>query len=242
VARRLSADLALNGITIVSGMARGIDSVAHKAAIEAGGRTIAVLGNGVDIIYPPEHRSLSEHIIENGALVSDYPLGTRPEGTNFPPRNRIISGLSLGTIVVEAGLRSGALITSDFALDQGRDVFAVPGSILNASSAGCNRLLRDGAAIVTEARDVMETLQLSQIVEKKSAREILPENAQEAALWSLLSAEPCHLDELARKTEMPVELVSSTLVMMELKGLTRQVGILQYVRVREEGVTYDKGH
>jgi len=239
VARHLAMDLAQNGITVVSGMARGIDGVAHKAALEAGGRTIAVFGCGVDVIYPYEHRELSERIIANGALISNYPLGTLPEGSNFPPRNRIISGLGLGTIVVEAGLRSGALITSDFALDQGRDVFAVPGSILSPTSAGCNRLLRDGAAIVTEVRDVLETLQLVQIAEKQIAREILPENAVEAALWAQLSTEPCHLDDLARTTEMPVEVVSSTLVMMELKGMTRQVGSLQYVRAREDTVAYD---
>ena len=239
VARRLAMDLAHNGITIVSGLARGIDGVSHKAALEAGGRTIAVLGSGVDIIYPNGHRELANNIIDNGALISDYPLGTLPEGSNFPPRNRIISGLSLGTIIVEAGLRSGALITSDFALDQGRDVFAVPGSILSPASAGCNRLLRDGAAIVTEVRDVLETLQLGQVAEKQSAREILPENAIEAALWEQLSAEPRHLDDLARKTAIPIELVSSTLVMMELKGMARQVGSLQYVRIREEGVAYE---
>jgi DNA processing protein len=241
VARRLAMDLARSGITVVSGMARGIDGITHKAALEAGGRTIAVLGSGVDVIYPSEHRQLAEHIIANGALVSDYALGTLPEGPNFPPRNRIISGLSLGTVVIEAGLRSGALITSDFALDQGRDVFAVPGSILSSSSAGCNRLLRDGAAIVTEARDIMETLQLVQVAEKQQAREMLPVNADEAALWAQLSSEPCHLDDLARKTAMPVEVVSSTLVMMELKGMTRQVGSLQYVRAREEEVAYDAG-
>jgi DNA processing protein len=239
VARRLASDLAINGITVVSGLARGIDGIAHKAALEAGGRTIAVLGSGVDIIYPSDHRELAMRIIENGALISDYPLGTPPEGPNFPPRNRIISGLSLGTIVVEAGLRSGALITSDFALEQGRDVFAVPGNILSPASAGCNRLLRDGAALVSEVRDILETLQLVQVTEKQSAREILPENATEAALWAELSAEPSHLDDIARKTSLPVELVSSTLVMMELKGMTRQVGSLQYIRVRDEEVDYE---
>ena len=239
VARRLATDLAHNGITVVSGLARGIDGVSHKAALEAGGRTIAVLGSGIDVIYPSDHRNLAHKIIDNGALISDYPLGTLPEGSNFPPRNRIISGLSLGTIVVEAGLRSGALITSDFALDQSREVFAVPGSILNPASAGCNRLLRDGAAIVTDIRDVLETLQLSQVAEKQAARVILPENAIEAALWEHLSSEPHHLDDLARKTAMPIELVSSTLVVMELKGMARQVGSLQYVRVREESVAYE---
>ena len=139
VAHRLAIDLVQNRVTLVSGLARGIDSIVHKAALEAGGRTLAVLGSGVDYIYPAEHRKLAEAIVENGALISDYPLGTRPEAANFPARNRIISGLSLGVVVVEAGMKSGALITADFALDHGRDVFAVPGSILSPASAGCNR-------------------------------------------------------------------------------------------------------
>lgn len=231
VARRLGSELAASGVTIVSGLARGIDGVSHKAALEAGGRTIAVLGSGVDQIYPPEHRDLAKAIIEHGALVSDYPLGTRPEASNFPPRNRVISGLSLGTIVVEAGKRSGALITADFALDQGRDVFAVPGSILSPGSVGCNRLLRDGAHVVTEALDVLEVLHLDHVPEKQAARVELPENPIEAAIFNQLSSEPRHLDELARDAGMPVELVSSTLVMMELKGMVRQVGQLQYVRI-----------
>ena len=241
VARRLAGDLAHNGVTVVSGLARGVDSVAHKATLEAGGRTIAVLGSGVDYIYPAEHRQLAEAIVENGALVSDFPLGTRPEASNFPARNRIISGLSLGTIVIEAGLRSGALITADFALDQGREVFAVPGSILSPASAGCNRLLRDGAHVVTEVGDVLETLHLDHIAEKQMARAILPDNATEAAILGQLSAEPVHLDALARGTALPVEVVSSTLVMMELKGMARQVAPLQYVVAREPDAAYILG-
>lgn len=241
VAHRLSGDLAHNGVTVVSGLARGVDSVAHKAALEAGGRTIAVMGSGVDYIYPAEHRKLAEEIIENGALVSDFPLGTRPEASNFPARNRIISGLSLGTVVVEAGLKSGALITADFALDHGREVFAVPGSILTSASAGCNRLLRDGAHVVTEVGDVLETLHLDQVAEKQMARAILPDNATEAAILARLSAEPRHLDELARNTELPVETISSTLVMMELKGMARQVAPLQYVVAREPDEAYILG-
>ena len=239
VARRLAEELGRNGVTVVSGLARGIDGIAHKAAIEAGGRSIAVLGCGVDQVYPPEHRKLAEGIAANGALVSDYPLGTQPEAQNFPPRNRIISGMSLGTIVVEAGFRSGALITADFALDQGREVFAVPGSILSPGSAGCNRLLRDGAHVLTEVRDVLEVLHLDQVPEKQAARLVLPETPTEAALFEHLAGEPHHLDDLSRQSGIPIEVVSSTLVMMELKGMVRQVGALQYVRAFEPSAVYD---
>jgi len=239
VARQLASDLARNNVTVISGLARGIDGVAHRAALDAGGRTIAILGSGVDHIYPAEHRKLAAEIIENGAVISDYPLGTRPEASNFPPRNRIISGMSLGVVVVEAGLTSGALITADFAADQGREVFAVPGNILRDTSAGANRLLRDGAAIVTEVRDVLETLQLDQLAEKQVARELLPDNPTEAALLEQLGVEPCHVDELARAAALPIEQVSSALVMMELKGMVRQVGALQYMVAREPDAPYE---
>ncbi|MBN1875431.1 MAG: DNA-processing protein DprA [Anaerolineae bacterium] len=238
VAQRLASDLAHNGVTVVSGLARGIDGVAHRSALEAGGRTIAVLGSGLNHIYPSEHFKLAQAISEHGTVISDYPLGTRPEASNFPPRNRIISGLSLGVLVVEADLKSGAMITADFAGDQGREVFAVPGSILSPASAGCNRLLRDGAAIVTEVRDILETLHLGQLEEKQAVRQILPANPMEAKLWEVLSAEPQHIDQIARMSSLPVETVNSTLVMMELKGLARQVGALNYVRVRESAEMY----
>ena len=238
VARRLSTELGRNGVTVVSGLARGIDGISHKAALEGGGRTIAVLGSGVDRIYPAEHRRLAAAIAEAGAVLSDYPLGTPPDGPNFPPRNRIISGLSLGAVIVEAGIRSGALITADFALDQGREVFAVPGSILSPVSAGCNRLLRDGAHVVTEVRDILEVLHLDQIPDKQAARMALPETPTEATLFEYLSADPSHLDELARRSGIAVEVVSSTLVMMELKGMVRQVGGLQYVRAYEPSTPY----
>jgi DNA processing protein len=155
VAERLAYDLARNGLTVVSGLAKGIDTHAHRGALAGGGRTIAVLGHGLDTIYPPENRRLAAELVERGALVSDYALGTGPLAEYFPPRNRIISGLSAGVVVVEADHTSGALITSKFASEQGRDVFAVPGPINAPSSRGCNRLIQDGAKLVTSAEDVL---------------------------------------------------------------------------------------
>ncbi|MGD2146077.1 MAG: DNA-processing protein DprA [Anaerolineae bacterium] len=238
VTRRLSGALARNGITVVSGLARGIDGVAHKAAIEAGGRTIAVFGCGIDHIYPAEHRKLATQIAANGALVSDYPIGTRPEGRNFPPRNRIISGLSLGVLVTDAGKSSGALITAEFAAEQGRDVFAVPGSILTQGSIGTNRLIQDGAKLVTTAADILEELNLTMVAEQTRARQALPEDETEAALMRQLSAEPTHVDELRQKANLPISQVTSTLALMELKGIVRQVGGMKYVVAREPGVEY----
>ena len=236
--RRLTRALARNGITIVSGMARGIDGEAHKAALEAGGRTIAVFGCGIDHIYPPEHRKLAEQIVAHGAVVSDYPLGTPPEGKNFPPRNRIISGLSLGVLVVEAGIRSGALITVDYAAEQGRDVFAVPGSILARNSAGVNTLIQEGAKLVLNGEDVLEELNLTMAVEQTQARQALPANETEGALLSHLSAEPTHVDKLQQQVELPIAQVTSTLALMELKGMVRQSGSMKYIIARESSVEY----
>lgn len=238
VAEEVATVLAHSGVTIVSGMARGVDSIAHQAAINAGGRTLAVLGNGVDLIYPPENRRLAAQIMEHGALVSDYALGTKPEGINFPPRNRIISGLSLAVIIVEAGHTSGALITASFAAEQGRDVFAVPGNIHAPQSQGTNRLIRDGAQPLLSPQDVLEALNLTMVTEQHAARVALPSDPVESRLYKLLSQQPMHVDEIRALSEMPIETVSATLAMMELKGMVRQVGGMNYVAVRENPESY----
>jgi len=241
-ARELASAIASAGVTVVSGLARGVDAVAHVAAVEAGGRTIAVLGSGLDNLYPPEHAALAERISANGVLISDYPLGTPPEAANFPPRNRIISGLSLGVIVVEAGDDSGALITAEFAMEQGREVFAVPGNIFNRSSRGPNRLIQQGAKIALSAEDVLEELNLKMAAQHAEARAQLPllESADdtERKLLAQLSAEPLHADELSVLTSLPIAAVSSALAMMELKGMARQVGGMMYVTARETRAEY----
>ncbi len=227
-----------NGIIIISGLAYGIDTEAHKTALKAGGRTIAVLGCGVDIIYPTENRKLGQAIIESGALVSEYPLGTNPESGNFPRRNRIISGLSLGVLMVEGTIQSGARITTDFALEQGREVFAVPSSILRKSGSGPNFLIQNGAKLVTQVNDILEELNLTMISQHAEARAIIPDNDVEATLLEQLSVEPTHIDELGEVTGLPASDIASALTMMELKGMVRQVGGMNYVIAREKGVQY----
>jgi DNA processing protein len=238
VAEEVSATLASNGVTLVSGLARGVDAVAHQAALHAGGRTLAVLGSGVDRIYPPENQRLAEQIIAHGAVISDYPLGTPPEGPNFPPRNRIISGLSLAVIVIEANLDSGAMITATFAAEQGRELFAIPGSIFAPQSRGANQLIRDGARLLLDPQEVLEVLDLKQATAQQAARQILPGDPVEAQLYQVLGSEPRHVDDIRSQTGMSIEKVSSTLALMELKGMVRQVGGMNYVRVRENPAEY----
>lgn len=238
ITEELSAYLASNGITVVSGLARGVDAIAHQTALKAGGRTIGVLGSGVDKIYPPEHRQLAQQMMGQGAIVSDYAPGTPPDASNFPPRNRIISGLSLAVVVVEAGETSGALITAEFAAEQGREIFAVPGSILAPQSKGTNKLIQKGALPLLSINDLMQALNLTRMGEHKAARKMIPADETERRVMSILSAEPLHVDEIRNQTELPIEKVSATLALMELKGMVRQVGGMNYVAVREEESDY----
>ena len=233
VAEELGSYLARNGITMVSGMARGVDAVTHEAVLRANGRTLAVLGSGVDVIYPPEYHKLAMRIIKQGALLSDYPPGTQPEAGNFPPRNRIISGLVRVVIVVEAGETSGALITASFAAEQGRYVLAVPRNIYAPQSKGTNYLLQQGAKPLLCFEDVLETLNIDRVVAHRQARAILPGNPTEANILGVLSAEPIHIDEICSLTGLSIEEVSATLTIMELKGMVRQMGGMNYTIARE---------
>ncbi|MGW8250647.1 MAG: DNA-processing protein DprA [Anaerolineales bacterium] len=239
VTEKIAGFLANNGITVISGMARGVDAAAHRTALESGGRTLAVLGCGVDRIYPPEHRKLAETIIQNGALISDYPLGTSPDSMNFPARNRIISGLAQAVVVVEAGERSGALITARFAADQGRDVFAVPGNINAPQSVGANRLIQQGAHPLLEPQEILEILNLTMVIQHQSARVALPADATEAQLLRIISQEPVHVDDICNSACMPIEQVTAALAMMELKGMVRQVGGMHYIAVGEPPAAYE---
>lgn len=236
--RILVSGLVKSGITIVSGLAYGIDTEAHQTAVKNGGRTIAVLGSGVDVIYPAENRKLAQAICEAGALVSEYPLGVKPESSHFPRRNRIISGLSLGVLFVEGTIQSGARITTDFALEQGREVLAVPGSILHKAGSGANYLIQNGAKLVTDVTDILEELNLTMVAQHSEARMIIPDNETEAMLLKQLSSEPVHVDELGRSTGLPASEVASALTMMELKGIVRQVGGMNYIIARETSLDY----
>lgn len=237
--RYLAGELARNHITIISGLARGIDSEAHRAALEAGGRTIAVLGSGIDIIYPYENANLARDIVASGALITEYPLGTKPEKGNFPPRNRLISGLALGTLIAQAGEGSGALITAYYALEQGREVFAVPGSIFDHGCSGTNRLIQQGEAkLVMRAQDILEELNLTMVSQQAEVRAVVPENETEALVLRHLSEEPIHVDELGRATGLPIAQVTGTLALMELKGLVRQTGGMHYILAHESRHSY----
>lgn len=233
-AEEFATDFARQRITVVSGLARGIDAVAHRASMNAGGRTIAVLACGLDIVYPPEHAKLAVEITQHGALVSDYPLGTQPRSEFFPRRNRILSALSLGVLVIEGGVDSGALITARNAIDQNREVFAVPGSIYSAGSIGTNKLIREGEArLVTKAEDILEELNLTVTSQQLELPQITVSDPTEAAVLKVLSSQPTHIDEVQRASGLPISAVSSALALLELKGTVRQVGAMSFVKTRE---------
>ncbi len=229
-AEELTWGLARAGITIVSGLARGIDAIAHRSALEAGGRTIAVLACGLDLVYPPEHARLAREVMERGALVSDYPLGTIPRADYFPRRNRIMAGIGLGVLVVEGDMTSGALNTARWAVEQDREVFAVPGSIFSPQSQGPHWLLQQGAKLVQRVEDVLEELNLTLVPQQAPLAAPTPDGDTEATVLRHMGREPKHVDEVCRLSGLPIATVSSALAMLELKGLVKQVGIMTYVR------------
>lgn len=236
VAEKLAKDLAAVGVTVISGMARGIDSAAHKGALAGDGRTIAVLGCGVDIVYPKENRRLMDEIISNGAIISEFPPGTAPEPWRFPVRNRVISGLSRGIVVVEATERSGALITADFALDQNRDVMAVPGNVVNVLSRGTHRLIKQGARLVEGAGDVLDELGVERLfpVQETENEGTLKMSGEEEVLYGLLSFEPVSLDEIIARSGLLPQKVMAALMYLELKGLVRHMPGKFYVRTGKQ--------
>lgn len=229
VAEQLSSELAARGVTVISGMAYGIDTAAHTGALDGGGRTIAVMGNGLDVVYPARNLKLLQKIIDSGAAVSEFPMGMKPLRNNFPRRNRVISGLSLGTVIVEAPKRSGALITADYALDQGREVLAVPGQIFSETSGGTHDLIKQGAKLVESVDDILEELPPHALppvtredVEIAEERVELQLSEPEKAIWKVIGSSTMHIDDISRQAALPPYKVSAALVMLELKGMVQQ--------------------
>lgn len=242
---KLAYDLALKGVTIISGMARGIDSAAHRGALRARARTIAVLGSGHGHIYPPENIKLYDEIAKTGAVISEFENDTEPLPHNFPQRNRIISGLSLGVVVVEAARNSGALITADFALEQNREVFAVPGRISSQTSAGTNALIKDGAKLVQTADDILEELEnfkLAPVPEERirTANEAITKKTKayvynsltesERKIYKVLSDQPLYIDDILERSQLDAAKGSKALLGLEIKRLARQMAGKQYIR------------
>jgi len=235
-AERFSRLLAQKGFCIVSGMARGIDSAAHRGAILSHGRTIAVLGCGLGTMYPQENIELAEKIAEHGAIISEFSMKTPPDYRNFPPRNRIISGLSLGVLVVESALNSGSLITAQWALEQGKEVFAIPGNIDSVYSRGSHKLIKEGAKLVEDINDIIqelgpigETLNACDEPETKDTRSITL-NSQEKKIFSLLSSSPIDIDEIIQTTGLPTSVVSSTLMILEIRKIVKQLSGKRFVK------------
>jgi len=235
IAERISRDLANRGLTVVSGGARGIDTAAHKGALTAGGRTISFLGCGVDVSYPAENKKLFQAVSENGAVVSEFPFGSEPEPWRFPPRNRLISGMSMGVLVCQSPEASGALITASYAAEQGKDVYAVPGNVDDERNRGCHALIKDGAKLVECAEDILEELGIAKSGDDSGQVQLaLPieslKNEQERVIASLLSLEPMQVDEIIEKSGFPAPMVSGTLTILEMKNIVRRVPGNAYVR------------
>jgi DNA processing protein len=240
VARSLARELAEAGVTVVSGLAVGIDAVAHSGALEGGGRTIAVLGCGLDVRYPAANASLAQQIVDSGALLSEYPMGIGPEPWHFPARNRMVSGIALGTVVVEGARGSGAAITADFAMEQGREVFAVPGDVREPRTEVPHRLIQDGAKLVHKVADVLNELGLSAPMAKPSVEGAIPRPAlsdAESRLLETLWLQPRQMDEVIVECGLPVTEVMSLLVILELKGLVRKLPANRYMRLHRSGAS-----
>jgi DNA processing protein len=232
VAEGIGSDLAASGVTVVSGLARGVDGVAHRAALKAGGRTIAVLGGSLDWIYPSEHKGLAGQIAECGALISEYPARTRPLPGNFRARNRIMAGISIAVVIVEARIRSGTLITANYAAHYNRDVFAVPGSLLSPASEGCHHLLREGAILARTASDILTDLRLDDAGPVSEPDLQLAVTDIEQAILGVLSGDAMHIDDLAASLDLPITDVATALMMLELTGRVRNAGSQHYGRAR----------
>jgi len=231
VTEQICRDLVDNGIPVVSGLARGIDTVAHRHVVSSQGRTLAVLGCGLDTIYPPENKKLAEEIERNGALISEYPLGTLPDAGNFPRRNRIISGLSLGVLIVEAGIKSGALITAFQALEQNREVFAIPGPITSGKSAGTNQLIKEGAKLVQNIADILKELEGQLESRSREVEQRIPSlSGIEKELYELLGKEPIHIDRLVHSSKKSAPEILAALLSLELMGLVRQMAGKMFIR------------
>lgn len=232
IAYEIAYELAKRGITVVSGMARGIDTAAHKGALDGKGRTIAVLGCGLDIVYPRENKELMNTIFHKGAVISEFPIGAQPNAQHFPQRNRVVSGISNGVVVVEANIKSGSLITADFALEQNREVFAVPGQITSNQSGGTNNLIKQGAKIVTTVEDILEELNIENNNKLVAINDEVKYNLgnDEKVIYSSISNLPIHLDNIIKNTNFTINKLNTIITLLELKGIIKQLPGKQFVR------------
>jgi DNA processing protein len=230
ISRNFSGELASLGVTIVSGLAYGIDASAHRGALERGGRTIAFLGSGIDFVYPESHKALYDQILGSGAVISEFPIATEPAPYNFPFRNRLISGFSLATVVIEAEEKSGSLITAGFAIEQGKDVFAVPGNITSGLSKGTNKLIKDGAIPLTDISDILENIKELNDFKKETARVVLDEN--ETLILQSLENDPGTIEKISFETKIDPVNLTQTLTEMEFRGLVKKVAG-RYVKIYE---------
>ena len=233
ITESLAQERAVRGITVVSGLARGIDTIAHITAIKNGGRTLAVLGSGVDRIYPSENFKLAMDVTEHGALISDYPMRTSPDAVNFPGRNRIISGISLGTLIVEAGDKSGALITAEYATEQNREVFAIPGNVNVKQSQGPNRLIKNGAKLVESVDDILVELEhkLMPLTHPVKKEKILQLNHHEQSVYDCVANDPRHIDQISKTANLSIGETLSYLLNLELMGAVKQLSGKHFVKI-----------